>query len=304
MIVTAASVAALQVGFKKSFQDAFNATRPNSDYTKVATIVNSTSKSETYGWLGKFPKMREWVGDRVIKDMEAFGYTIVNKDFEATVGVDRNDIEDDNLGVYAPLFAEMGHSAAQQPDDLVFSLLKAGGTTTCYDGQYFFDTDHPSFDETGAATVASNIDNSGDGAGNPYWYLLDTTRPLKPLIFQERKKAQFVSKTDPNTSDTVFMSKQFVYGADARSNAGFGLWQMAYASNAALNGDNLDAAIEAMRSLRDVNGRPLGIKPSMLVVGPKLRSAANKAVKVMLSDGGASNANYNAVEVLDTDWVA
>ena len=302
MIVTAASVAALQIGFKKSFQDAFNATRPTSDYTKVATVVNSTSKSETYGWLGKFPKMREWVGDRVIKEMEAFGYTIVNKDFEATIGVDRNDIEDDNLGVYAPLFAEMGLSAAQQPDDLVFSLLKAGAATTCYDGQYFFDNDHPSFDETGAATTVANIDSSG--GTNPYWYLLDTSRPLKPLIFQERKKAQFVSKTDPNTSDTVFNSKKFLYGADARSNAGFGFWQMAYASNAALNGDNLDAAIEAMRSLRDSNGRPLGIKPTMLVVGPKLRSAANKAVKVMLSDGGASNANYNAVEVLDTDWVA
>ena len=42
----------------------------------------------------------------------------------------------------------------------------------------------------------------------------------------------------------------------------------------------------------------------MLVVPPALRSAANKTVKVMLGEGGASNANYNAVEVLDTDWVA
>ncbi len=79
---------------------------------------------------------------------------------------------------------------------------------------------------------------------------------------------------------------------------------MAYASNVALNGDRLDAAIEKMRGLRDSNGRPLGIKPSLLVVGPKLRSAANKTVKVMLGEGGASNANYEAVEVLDTPWVA
>jgi len=136
------------------------------------------------------------------------------------------------------------------------------------------------------------------------WYLLDTMRALKPLIFQERKVAEFVSKTDPKTSDTVFMSKKFLYGADARSNAGFGFWQMAYASNAALDGDSLDAAIAQMRSLRDVNGRPLGIRPNLLVVGPTLRSAANKTVKVMLGDGGASNANYNAVDVLDTDWVA
>lgn len=303
MMVTAASLTALQVGFKKNFQDAFTATRPDADFTRVATVINSTSKSETYGWLGKFPKMREWVGDRVIKDMEAKGYTITNKDFEATVGVDRNDIEDDNLGVYGPLMQEMGVSAAQQPDDLTFGLMAQGTTETCYDGQYFFDTDHPSFDENGAAITVANVDASG-AAGNPWWYLLDVTRPLKPMVYQERKKPQFVSKTDPQNSDHVFMKKEFLYGVDARCNVGFGLWQMAYASNAALDGDSLDAAIEKMRGLRDSNGRPLGIKPSLLVVGPKLRSAANKTVKVMLGEGGASNANYEAVEVLDTPWVA
>ncbi|MFT6668647.1 MAG: phage major head subunit gpT-like protein [Afipia broomeae] len=303
MMVTAASLTALQVGFKKNFQDAFTATRPDADFTRVATVINSTSKSETYGWLGKFPKMREWVGDRVIKDMEAKGYTITNKDFEATVGVDRNDIEDDNLGVYGPLMQEMGVSAAQQPDDLTFGLMAQGTTETCYDGQYFFDTDHPSFDENGGAITVANVDASG-AAGNPWWYLLDVTRPLKPMVYQERKKPQFVSKTDPQNSDHVFMKKEFLYGVDARCNVGFGLWQMAYASNAALDGDSLDAAIEKMRGLRDSNGRPLGIKPSLLVVGPKLRSAANKTVKVMLGEGGASNANYEAVEVLDTPWVA
>ena len=303
MIVTAASLAALQVGFKKHFQDAFTATRPEADFTRVATIIKSTSKSETYGWLGKFPKMREWVGDRVIKDMEAKGYTITNKDFEATVGVDRNDIDDDNLSVYAPLMQEMGVSAAQQPDDLIFGLLAQGATETCYDGQYFFDTDHPSFDEDGGAITVANIDASG-AAENPWWYLLDNTRPLLPMIYQERKKPQFVAKTDPQNSDHVFMKKEFVYGVDARCNVGFGLWQMAYASNAALDGDSLDAAIERMRDLRDSNGRPLGIKPSLLVVGPKLRSAARKTVKVMLGAGGASNANYEAVDVLDTPWVA
>ena len=303
MLVTAASLTALQVGYKRNFQDAFSAIRPEADFTKVATIVQSTSKSETYGWLGKFPKMREWVGARVIKDMAAHGYSITNKDFEATVGVDRNDIEDDNLGIYAPLFQEMGHSAGQQPDDLTFGLLANGRTETCFDGQYFFDADHPSFDENGDPTVASNVDNSG-GASNPWWYLLDTSRPLKPMIYQERKKAQFVAKTDPNNSDHVFMNKEFLYGADCRSNVGFGFWQMAFASNATLNGDNLDKAIERMRSLRDMNGRPIGIKPSLLVVPPKLRSDANKTVKVMLEEGGGSNANYNAVEILDTAWAA
>jgi phage major head subunit gpT-like protein len=303
MIVTPAAIAALQIGYKQNFQSAFTATRPEADFTKVATVIQSSSKSETYGWLGKFPKMREWVGTRVFQDMSAHGYSIVNKDFEATVAVDRNDIEDDNLGIYAPLFQEMGNSAAQQPDDLTFSLMADGRTQICYDGQYFFDTDHPSFDQNGDAATVSNVDTSG-AVENPFWYLLDTSRPLKPMIYQERKKPEFIAHTDPTKSDNVFMNKQFVYGADCRCNVGFGFWQMAYASNATLNGDSLDAAIAAMRTLRDSNGRPLGIKPNMLVVGPDLRAAANKTVKVMLGEGGASNSNYNAVEVLDTPWAA
>jgi len=62
------------------------------------------------------------------------------------------------------------------------------------------------------------------------WFLLSTSRPLKPLIYQERKKAKFVSKT-AETDDNVFMKKQFLYGADSRGNAGFGFWQMAYGSD-------------------------------------------------------------------------
>lgn len=45
--------------------------------------------------------MREWIGDKVVKSLAAFNYTIRNKDWEATVEVDRNDIEDDQIMGYA-----------------------------------------------------------------------------------------------------------------------------------------------------------------------------------------------------------
>nr|WP_255327039.1 Mu-like prophage major head subunit gpT family protein [Pseudomonas aeruginosa] len=89
-------------------------------------MIPSTTASNTYGWLGQFPKLREWIGQRVIKDMAAQGYQITNKLFESTVGVKRTDIEDDNLGVYGPLMQEMGRAAGAHPDELVFALLKAG----------------------------------------------------------------------------------------------------------------------------------------------------------------------------------
>ena len=62
------------------------------------------------------------------------------------------------------------------------------------------------------------------------WFLLCTKRPIKPLIYQQRQKAKFVSKT-AETDDNVFMSKQFLYGVDSRGNAGFGFWQMAVGSD-------------------------------------------------------------------------
>lgn len=61
------------------------------------------------------------------------------------------------------------------------------------------------------------------------WFLLCTNRFLKPFIYQVRKKIKFVSLTK-ETDENVFMLDQYVYGADGRSNAGYGFWQMAYGS--------------------------------------------------------------------------
>lgn len=70
-------------------------------------------------------------------------------------------------------------------------------------------------------------------AGNDSaWFLLCTSQPVKPLIYQERRKPKFTSKTN-ETDDNVFYSKKFVYGADTRGNAGYGFWQMAYGSDGA-----------------------------------------------------------------------
>lgn len=103
-------------------------------WAKIAMEIPSTTKTNTYGFLGKFPKMREWVGQRQIQSMQAQGTSITNKKFESTVGISREDIEDDQVGLYTPMMELAGQSAAELPDDEVFSLLKKGKTTLCYDG--------------------------------------------------------------------------------------------------------------------------------------------------------------------------
>lgn len=302
-VITPQLIEALQTGFRKVFQDAYDGARAASFYELIATTVPSATASETYGWLGDFPDLREWIGDRVVKSMQASGYQIVNREFESTVGVRRSRIEDDQVGIYRPMFAAMGQAAARHPDRLVAELLIAAGATECYDGQYFFDTDHPVFPEVDGTGVAETVSNMADGAEVP-WYLFDTTRPLKPIIFQERRKPEFNAQMDARTSESVWRRAEYEYGVDSRCNVGFGFWQMAYRSRLPLTSDNLDAAIQAMMEFRADGGRPLGITPNLLMVPPALRAAANRTVKVMLGDGGASNPNYEAVDVRVVPWLA
>ena len=128
--------------------------------------------------------------------MQVHGYSIENKKFEATVSIPRTSVEDDSAGVYRPLFEEMGRATGTHPDELIFDLLAAGFSTACYDGKNFFDAEHPvypSVDGTGIAEAVSNMDVPASNAG-PTWYLLDTSRAIKPLIFQERTKPELVTR--------------------------------------------------------------------------------------------------------------
>ena len=298
-IITPALIASLRTGFSKAFQDALASTP--TDWEKVATRVPSSNASNTYAWLNQFPKLREWVGDRVVKDMAASGYQVANKLFEATVGVKRTDIEDDNVGVYTPLFAEMGRAAKSHADELVFGLLAAGESTLCYDGQNFFDTDHPVYPNVGGTGTAVTVANLQAGTG-PAWYLLDCSRALKPLIFQERTKPELEAMTASN-DEGVFVRDEYRYGVRYRCNAGFGFWQLAYKSKATLDADNFNAAVAAMMAITADGGRPLGVKPTHLVVPPALRAAALALIEAQQING-SSNPNYKAVEVIVSPWVA
>lgn len=301
MIITPAALTALMTGFRKEYQDGLSMVEPS--WSKIATLVPSTTKSNTYGWLGQFPKFREWVGARVIKDMEAHSYAITNKDYESTIGVKRTDIEDDNIGIYAPLFREMGRAAAVHPDELIWPLLLAGFATACYDGQYFFDTDHPvnaEVDGSGADASVSNI-QAGAQAGNP-WFLLDTTRAIKPLIYQQRKKPVFTHMTKSDDEE-VFMNNEYRFGVDSRENVGFGFWQMAYASKETLDAAAFNANYAAMMAFKGDGGRPLGVTPNLLVCGPSNREAALEVVKAERNAAGATNINRNAVDVLVSPYI-
>ena len=297
MIINANNMAILHRAFNAAFTNGFSGVSPMRG--RIATTVPSGTKTTDYPWIGKIPGLREWIGDRQVNNLTGHGYSITNKTFESTVGVDRDDIDDDQYGVYTPLMEMMGYNAAIHPDKLVFDLLAAGFTTACYDGQNFFDADHPVLDADGAPQSVSNMQA---GAGNP-WFLMDTTRPLKPLIYQERRKPNFVV-LNKETDHNVFMAREYLYGVDYRGNVGFGFWQMAFGSKDTLNDTNFNAAYTAMGAFKGDDAQPLGIMPNLLVVGSSNRAAAKTVIDAENKAAGESNINYKAVEIMVVPWLA
>jgi phage major head subunit gpT-like protein len=286
------------VGFNAAFQNGL--AEASSMASRVATTVTSTTRENEYGWLGKFPRFREWVGDRVINSLAKHGYTLKNRSFELTVEVDRDDFDDDNLGIYGPMFRDLGMASATFPDDLIWPLLKNGFSQTCYDGQYFFDTDHPVLDENGEPISVANTDG---GSGTP-WYLLDVSRPLKPFIFQDRKRPNRLIRMDKEDDQNVFMQKQFIYGLDGRAQSGYGFWQMAWGSKQTLNAATYENARVGLGELKADFGKPLAINPRLLVVPPSLEGAANEIVQSKLINGGETNKWAGTAEVLVVPWLA
>lgn len=279
MIINQANLSAMFDGFNTRFNQAFEGAK--SHVADVAMAVPSTAREENYGWMGTFPGLREWIGPRVVKNLSLQSYAIKNKPFETTIGVPRDDIEDDTYGVFGPMFSELGRTAKMHPDTLIFELMKNGFATECYDGQPFFDTDHPVGPEGGVVSVA----NTDGGSGTP-WFLLDTSRAIKPFILQTRRPYTLVRKDQP-TDDNVFFNKEYIYGMDARCNAGFALWQLAWGSKQNLDTTHYKAARAAMMSLTDDEGKPLGIVPDTLVVGGTLEE---NGLKLLMSENDATGA--------------
>lgn len=295
MLVTNANLENLRTGFKSDFQRGLGSAAAK--WKLLATIVTSTTKLETYGFLGDMPIFRKWLGEKRVKSISEKAYVLTNDSFEATIGIHKDKIKDDNLGLYGPIAEGWGQESGNLTDRLVFEALRDGHIRACFDGQNFFDTDHPVGDD---GAVAANM--NADVAVEP-WFLLDCSKPLKPIIYQNREAANFNMVTDPQDSH-VFKTGEYLMGGEARGAAGYTYWQLAYRSRKALTAANYALAKAAMQALVNDEGEPLGIKPTHIVVGVSNVAAARDLVLKANLAGGESNIYFNDVVIVEADRLA
>lgn len=278
MEITIPALQTLNDGVSTAYNTAFW-TAPTV-YDEYTYETNSSGPEETYPRLDLISGMREWVGARNIERLSLTTFSIINKHFEKTISVDKDQIEDDKYGFLTPAAQQLGQNAAHLPDLLTSRLLLAGHTTKTYDGQNFFDTSHPTADINGGTTVVPNYQTpSGtDSSGQP-WFLMDTTKVLRPLIWQRRKPFEIIPMVALDNPH-VFETREFVWGSDGRCNAGFGLWHLAAMSIAPLTPQYVMLLRAQMAQIRRPDGSPMGIKPNILVHG-----AANAANAIKVTEG-------------------
>ena len=295
MLVTKAAIDVLFTGFSTIYRSAYDSTPEYAQ--RFTSMLPSSTKLETYGWMTRILKMRRWDGPRLVQNLNTEVYQLRNETYENTVGMDVNDFNDDTLGVYNPIMQELGRTTRKWRDQQIKLAMQAGASTNSFDGVPFFSTTHP-VDPAGnqsnlftstaltpenystvresmmsytgedgepfdvmpnllvvppqlerearqilnADMIASDSGNAGvtnvlrgsaellvvpELANEPgVWYLMDTSKGIRPFVFQTRQEPDIVPKNQP-TDDNVFHDDQFLVGVKARGAAGYGIWWLA-----------------------------------------------------------------------------
>ncbi len=138
-------------GAKTEFQ--MGLTDIDTTFQTYCMTVKSNKRLETYPWLGSTPTLKLWEDERQIDEVMEKSFSITNKSYEATFGVDRDAMDDELYGQIPMRARQMGMEVSRGKDELAAATVEAGVSENAYDGQFFFDTDH----EEGESGVQSNL---------------------------------------------------------------------------------------------------------------------------------------------------
>ena len=120
----------------------------------ISNLFDSNQDSETYKFLGQVPQLQQWLGGRQAKGSRTSGFSILNQEYESTLEFLKKELRRDKTGQIRVRIAEQVERAMAHWAKLLSTLIIDGESNTCYDGQFFFDTDH---DEGDSGTQSNDI---------------------------------------------------------------------------------------------------------------------------------------------------
>jgi phage major head subunit gpT-like protein len=136
------------IGFKAWFYDQLEVSSAamKAKIEQAAMVLNTTEQIVKHTWIGDLPRMRQWADERQIEWLSAGQYALENLDYEVTVGIDRDDLRYDKIGLVKPAILNLAEQAAKQPWIALMQAFIDGFTNLCSDGRALFSDSHPSGD--------------------------------------------------------------------------------------------------------------------------------------------------------------
>jgi phage major head subunit gpT-like protein len=134
----------------------------------LATLIPSVQQSENYSWISEVPIMREFLDERQVRALRDYGFTITNRKWEATIGIARDVLEDDQTGQVGIRVRLLARAAAAHLDKLLFDLINAN--PTAYDGVAFY---HATHGNLGTAAFSADALEAAIAA------MMDQTTPIE-----------------------------------------------------------------------------------------------------------------------------
>lgn len=274
---------AVNAAFKTAVQGQFK----GDPLAPLTTVVPMQGVKEIeFPIAGVTGPMREWKGSRIVTSIMRDSYRIKTKKFEKTLGIDVDDIQFDNLDVFMPGIQTYSTQLAAWRTQQMHKALEAN--LIGYDEQPFFSTTHQ--------VNGLNVSNYQAGVG-PAFYVLDDTKPLKPLLWGETQAPVMKAKTS-DSDDNVFWRDQYIWGAKAIGGPGVGLWQTAYKSKGDLDEANLENIITTMRDAKDEEGETLDIVPTVLLIPPSLLWDAQRLLGRATNPDGTENIHQGSLRIV------
>lgn len=228
-------MAAAQVSFSAIFDQVLSdLAKPEPFWDRLATPIPMTAKTLELDWMGDVPAFSEWVGERKIGKVRAENFRITAKKWANGLEVDEDDLEDDNLGIYAPKVQRLAGKAAIHKRNLIVDFLTNGFATTKYgagyDGVALFSAAHKiggpgspeaaqsnlltaTLDDTGALDSAfEKLAKLKDEQGEPLG-LMGTHLIVGPALMAEARKQLLAQQRANGETNTNYQRCELVVSA-------------------------------------------------------------------------------------------
>ena len=125
---------AVDAGASAAFIASFRMYEQNDLFAEIGTIERTQKGEARIPVLWYPPRMREWVGERLIGSLDGGMHIIPTRTYEATVAVPRTAVEDDQYGAIERAARGLASEFFRFVHQSYIDILANGATLTTFDG--------------------------------------------------------------------------------------------------------------------------------------------------------------------------